>query len=73
MKKNIVIKFSLCLLAALCYAAGLIFFLTDHEPDDRCEMTYMFEYPQYVVSINIHLTRNMERFESIYFIVASVS
>lgn len=48
MRNNILIKFSLCLLAALFYAVGLIFFLTDHEPGDRCEMTYMFEYPQYV-------------------------
>lgn len=61
MRNNILIKFSLCLLAALFYAVGLIFFLTDHEPGDRCEMTYMFEYPQYVVSTDMYLTADREQ------------
>lgn len=53
MNKKIVINviyFFLCLLGILWYTAGLVSFLTDHEPGDKCEMTYMFEYPQYVVS-----------------------
>ncbi|XP_066139932.1 GPI inositol-deacylase [Euwallacea fornicatus] len=46
--KNIIVYFLISLLATLFYIAGLVFFLTDHERNDKCEMTYMFEYPQYV-------------------------
>ncbi|XP_066254191.1 GPI inositol-deacylase [Euwallacea similis] len=46
--KNIIVYFLLTVFATLFYIAGLAFFLTDHEPNDKCEMTYMFEYPQYV-------------------------
>lgn len=55
MNKNIVIYLFLCLLVSFLYIAGLVFFLTDHEPGDKCEMTYMFEYPQYVVSTHFSL------------------
>lgn len=37
-----------CLLLTVFYIVGLLVFLTDHEPGNNCEMTYMFEYPQYV-------------------------
>lgn len=43
----------LCLLLTAFYIIGLLLFLTDHEPDNNCEMTYMFEYPQYIVSFGI--------------------
>ncbi|CAG9773683.1 unnamed protein product [Ceutorhynchus assimilis] len=46
--KKIIIYLLTCLLVFLLYLTGLVFFLTDHEPGDKCEMTYMFEYPQYV-------------------------
>lgn len=32
----------------LLYIIGAARYLTDHE-ENTCEMTYMFEYPQYVV------------------------
>ncbi|XP_057660044.1 GPI inositol-deacylase isoform X1 [Diorhabda carinulata] len=35
------------LLLAFAYILGLLKFLTEYE-EDKCEMTYMFEYPQYV-------------------------
>ncbi|XP_076262725.1 GPI inositol-deacylase isoform X1 [Rhynchophorus ferrugineus] len=38
----------LCLLTTVFYIIGFLLFLTDHEPGNNCEMTYMFEYPQYV-------------------------
>lgn len=39
---------SLCSLVFVFYLIGVVLFLSDREPNDKCEMTYMFEYPQYV-------------------------
>ncbi|XP_060536701.1 GPI inositol-deacylase isoform X2 [Cylas formicarius] len=39
---------SLSTIVALLYFFGVLFFLSDHEPHDNCQMTYMFEYPQYI-------------------------
>ncbi|KAL1488926.1 hypothetical protein ABEB36_014713 [Hypothenemus hampei] len=43
-----IVFFIICLVVTIFYLGGLVFFLTDREPGDKCEMTYMFEYPQYV-------------------------
>lgn len=40
----------LCVSLAFAYIIGLLTFLTDHE-ENKCEMTYMFQYPQFVVCI----------------------
>lgn len=39
----------LSLIATLIYFIGILIFITDHD-ENKCEMTYMFEYPQFVVS-----------------------
>lgn len=41
---------SLCF--TLAYIFGLFIFITDYE-ENKCEMTYMFEYPQFVVGIPV--------------------
>lgn len=51
MKQLLIISVLLCSTTTFLFLAGLVFFLTDHEPDGQCEMTYMFEFPQYVVSL----------------------
>lgn len=38
------------LIVTLLYFVGLLSFINDHE-ENKCEMTYMFEYPQFVVVI----------------------
>uniref|UniRef100_A0AAR5PCQ5 GPI inositol-deacylase n=1 Tax=Dendroctonus ponderosae TaxID=77166 RepID=A0AAR5PCQ5_DENPD len=48
MRKLVIISVLLCTTTTFLFLAGLSFFLTDHEPDGNCEMTYMFEFPQYV-------------------------
>lgn len=40
------------LLLASAYILGIFIFMTDYE-ENKCEMTYMFEYPQYVVGTPI--------------------
>lgn len=37
------------LIAAIGFFYGLLLFLSDYE-ENKCEMTYMFQYPQFVVS-----------------------
>lgn len=39
----------LCLISTTAYVIGLLSFFADNEKD-KCDMTYMFELPQYVVS-----------------------
>lgn len=41
----------LSLAFTVVFLAGLVSFLTDYETG-KCEMTYMFEYPQFVVRLN---------------------
>lgn len=45
--KNISPFIIFSLVLAFAYFLGLLTFLTEYE-EDKCEMTYMFEYPQYV-------------------------
>lgn len=40
----------LCLSLTFSYFIGILTFITDYE-ENKCEMTYMFQYPQFVVSI----------------------
>lgn len=37
------------IVVAFIYVNGMVYFMGDFERD-KCEVTYMFEYPQYVVS-----------------------
>ncbi|KAG5877044.1 hypothetical protein JTB14_006524 [Gonioctena quinquepunctata] len=41
----------ICLIITLGYGIGLLKFLTEYQ-EDKCQMTYMFEYPQYVRIFN---------------------
>lgn len=46
-----VILLAVSFVVFLIYLLGAVHHLTNHE-ENTCEMTYMFEYPQYVVSVN---------------------
>lgn len=48
----------ICLLITFGFFVGLLYFLTDYETE-KCEVTYMFEYPQYVVSKIFNFIRNI--------------
>ena len=54
------ILLSISLSIFFLYTIGVARFLTDHE-ENTCDMTYMFEYPQYVVR-----TRLIFKFNRIY-------
>lgn len=49
MKKNITLKLLAGALLVLAFIQGIQRFVFDLE-DNKCEMTFMFEYPQYVVN-----------------------
>jgi hypothetical protein len=42
------------LFITIAYFVGLLVFINDHE-ENKCEMTYMFEFPQFVVSLNLEV------------------
>lgn len=48
-RKRLVFKFFFGMGLLLWAALGLYRYLVDDE-NNQCEMTYMFEYPQYIVS-----------------------
>ncbi|KAF5293758.1 hypothetical protein FQA39_LY03243 [Lamprigera yunnana] len=50
----------LSLLITFAYLIGILTFLTDNEKN-RCEMTYMYEYPQFV-KINFNMEEELEKY-----------
>lgn len=51
MKKVMVLKVLVGFLFFFAFIQGIVNFVYELD-DNKCEMTYMFEYPQYIVSMN---------------------
>ena len=53
MNLKVLFKFLFCIFLSIVCLLGLNRFINGVE-ENRCDMTFMFEYPQYIVSSFVH-------------------